>query len=184
MARAKSKPTPASAPTSQASGATTKPKRVTAARPGRAQDKGSAKAGGFTDDEKLAMKERAAELKKEKARSSKGASTDGEADILSKIEILPEPERALIARLHALVRAVAPSLEPRTWYGMPAYAKGGKVLCFIQSAHKFKTRYATFGFSDVAKLDDGALWPTAYAVKRLDKATEASLSALIVRAVG
>ncbi|GIU95772.1 MAG: hypothetical protein KatS3mg012_2229 [Gaiellaceae bacterium] len=106
----------------------------------------------------------------------------GESTVLAKIAELPEPDRSLAERIHALVRATAPELEPRTWYGMPAYAKGGKVLCYFQSAAKFKTRYATFGFTDQARLDRGALWPVAFALKELGPAEEAKLAALVKRA--
>src|SRR5213593_4711735 len=114
---------------------------------------------GFTDEERVAMKERARELKADKA--------DGESAVLAKIAAMREPDRAMGKRLHSIIKASAPALAPRLWYGMPAYAKDGKVVCFFQSAQKFKTRYATFGFSDKAKLDEGALWPTAFALKEL-----------------
>ena len=123
---------------------------------------------------------------KERAREAKAAArgADGESDVLAKIAELPQPDRAMAERLHAAIRAAAPALSPRTWYGMPAYAKDGKVVCFFQSAQKFKTRYATFGFSDKAKLDDGEMWPTAYALKKLTAAEEARLVALVKKAVG
>ena len=136
---------------------------------------------GFTGEERAAMKERAQELKAE-ARRDKN-KTDGESDVLAKIAEMSEPDRAMAERLHALVKASAPALSPRTWYGMPAYAMDGKVVCFFQSAQKFKTRYATFGFSDTANLDDGAMWPTAFALKKLTAAEEARIAALVKQAV-
>jgi uncharacterized protein YdhG (YjbR/CyaY superfamily) len=135
---------------------------------------------GFTAEERAAMKERAQELKAAARRSGKA---DGESDVLAKIAEMPEPDRAMAERLHAIVRAGAPNLSPRTWYGMPAYARDGKVVCFFQSAQKFKTRYATLGFSDQANLDEGAMWPTAYALKELTAADEARISELVKRAV-
>jgi len=137
--------------------------------------------GGFTDEERAAMKERAKELKAE-ARASKGKA-DGESDVLAKIAEMPEADRAMAERLHAIVKVSAPALSPRTWYGMPAYAKDGKVVCFFQSAAKFNARYATLGFSDTANLDEGAMWPTAFALTRLTAADEARIAALVKRAV-
>ncbi|MFZ4656906.1 MAG: iron chaperone [Caldilineaceae bacterium] len=140
------------------------------------------KADGFTDEEKAAMKERAKELKAE-ARANKNKA-EGETDLLAKIAELPEPERTMAERLHAIIKASAPTLTPKTWYGMPAYANNdGKIVCFFQSAHKFNTRYATLGFNDTAKLDDGDLWPVAFALKALTPVTEAKISALIKQAV-
>ena len=136
---------------------------------------------GFTDDERAAMKERAAELKAE-ARRGKGKA-DGESDVLAKIAEMPAPDRAMAERVHAIVKASAPALSPKTWYGMPAYAKDGKVVCYFQSAAKFKSRYATFGFSDEANLDKGAMWPTSFALKELTAADEAKIAALVKRAV-
>ena len=135
---------------------------------------------GFTDEERAAMKERARELKAEGRANANKA--DGERDLLAKIDEMPEPDRAMAKRLHAIVTASAPGLSPRTWYGMPAYAKDGKVVCFFQSAQKFKTRYATFGFSDAANLDEGAMWPTAFALKKLTAAEEARIGALLKKA--
>jgi uncharacterized protein YdhG (YjbR/CyaY superfamily) len=123
------------------------------------------------------MKERAQELKAE------GKKADGDADVLAKIAEMPEPDRALATRLHAIIKATAPDLSPRTWYGMPAYAQDGKVVCFFQSADKFKTRYATFGFSDKANLDGGAMWPTSFALKELTAAEEARIVALVEKAM-
>jgi len=141
------------------------------------------KSAGFTDEERAAMKDRVQELKAE-ARSGRRASEEGESEVLAKIAELPEPDRSMATRLHAIVKASAPALSPKTWYGMPAYARDGKVICFFQSAQKFKTRYATFGFSDEAKLDDGAMWPTGFALKDLTAAEEAKIAALVKRAVG
>jgi uncharacterized protein YdhG (YjbR/CyaY superfamily) len=134
---------------------------------------------GFTDEERVAMKERTQEVK----AAARADKTDGESAVLAKIAEMPEPDRAMAKRLHAIVKASAPALSPRTWYGMPAYAKDGKVVCFFQSAQKFKTRYATVGFSDAANLDKGALWPVAFALKELTAAEEAKIGALVKKAV-
>ena len=138
---------------------------------------------GFTDDERAAMKERAQELKASARRGPRAGKADGEADVLAKIAEMPEPDRTMAERLHAVVKASAPALAPRTWYGMPAYALDGKVVCFFQSAQKFKTRYATFGFSGTANLDEGDMWPTAFALKTLTGAEEARIGALVKQAV-
>lgn len=138
---------------------------------------------GFTAEERAAMTERARELKSAARRGPGAGKVDGERDVLAKIAELPEPERAMAERLHALILASAPTLSPRTWYGMPAYAKDGNVVCFFQSAQKFKTRYATLGFSDRSNLDDGAMWPTSFALKELTSAEEARIRALVKRAV-
>ena len=130
---------------------------------------------GWTDEERAAMKQRAQELKAGKA--------DGESAVLAKLAEMPEPDRALGERLHAIIKASAPVLAPTTWYGMPAYAKDGKVVCFFQSADKFKSRYATFGFNDSANLDEGAMWPVAFALKELTAADEARIGALVKKAV-
>ena len=135
---------------------------------------------GFTDEEKAAMKERAKELKVE-ARASKNKA-EGENAALAAIAAMSEPDRSMAARLHEIIKASAPALAPKTWYGMPAYAKDGKMVCFFQSAQKFKTRYATFGFSDTANLDEGAVWPVAYALKELTASEEARISALVKKA--
>jgi uncharacterized protein YdhG (YjbR/CyaY superfamily) len=132
----------------------------------------------FTDDEKAAMRERAKELK-----AARGGKTDGESDVLAKIAEMPDSDRAMAERLHAIVTAAAPELSPRTWYGMPAYARDGQVVCFFQSAHKFKSRYATIGFSDKANLDEGHMWPTSFALKELTAADEARIGALVKQAV-
>jgi uncharacterized protein YdhG (YjbR/CyaY superfamily) len=134
---------------------------------------------GFTDEERVAMKERAQELK----AAARAGKADGESDVLAKIAEMPEPDRAMADRLHAIIRASAPVLSPKTWYGMPAYARDGNVVCFFQSAQKFKTRYATFGFSDKANLDEGAIWPTAFALTELTPAEEARIAALVKKAV-
>ena len=122
---------------------------------------------GFTEQERAAIKERAEELKAEARRGRGAKKADGEGDVLAKIAEMPKPDRAMAERLHAIIKASAPALSPRTWYGMPAYAKDGNVVCFFQSAQKFKTRYATFGFSDKANLDEGTAWPVAFALKEL-----------------
>jgi hypothetical protein len=136
---------------------------------------------GFTDEERDAMKARVQELKAE-ARASKNKA-DGESDVLAKIAAMREPDRGMAKRLHAIVKASAPVLSPKTWYGMPAYAKDDKVVCFFQSAQKFKTRYATFGFSAAAKLDEGTMWPVGFALKDLTAADEAKIGALVKKAV-
>jgi uncharacterized protein YdhG (YjbR/CyaY superfamily) len=141
------------------------------------------KSKGFTDDERAAMKERAQELKAEARRTPRADKAEGESDLLAKIAEMREPDRAMAERLHEIVKASAPALSPKTWYGMPAYAKDGKVLCFFQSAQKFSTRYATFSFSDEANLDEGAMWPTSFALKELTATEEAKISALVKRAV-
>ena len=138
---------------------------------------------GFTDDERAAMRERAQELKAAARRGPRAAKADGESAVLAKIAEMPAPDRAMGKRLHAIIKASAPALSPRLWYGMPAYAKDGKVVCFFQSAQKFKTRYATFGFSDKANLDEGAMWPTAFALTKLTAADEARIGALVKKAV-
>jgi len=132
---------------------------------------------GFTDEEKDAMKDR---VEEQKVASRKA---DGESEVLAKIAEMREPDRAMARRLHAIIKTSAPALSPRTWYGMPAYAKDGKVLCFFQSAQKFKTRYATFGFNDAAKLDEGAMWPIAFALTKLTADDEARIGALVKKAV-
>ncbi len=140
------------------------------------------KSDGFTAEERAAMKERARELKAE-ARSNKKRE-DGERDLLEKIAEMPEPERAMATRLHAIIIETAPALFPKTWYGMPAYATDdGKIVCFYQSAQKFDTRYGTLGFNDSAKLDDGNLWPVAYALKEMTAAEEEKIRALVKKAV-
>ena len=135
------------------------------------------KSEGFTAEERAAMKERARELKAEAQR------TDGERSVLAKIAEMPETDRAMAERLHEIVKASAPALSPKTWYGMPAYAKDGKVVCFFQSAQKFNARYATFGFSDKANLDEGAMWPTSFALTELTSTEEERIGALVKKAV-
>ncbi|WP_318208116.1 MULTISPECIES: DUF1801 domain-containing protein [unclassified Streptomyces] len=139
---------------------------------------------GFTEEERDAMKERATELKSTTRRGSRSAKADGEADVLAKIAEMTGTDRVLAERLHAIVKEHAPGLAPKTWYGMPAYAKDGKVVCFFQSAQKFKSRYATLGFSDLAQLDDGTMWATSYALTELTAADEARIAALIAQAAG
>jgi uncharacterized protein YdhG (YjbR/CyaY superfamily) len=141
------------------------------------------KSKGFTAEERAAVKERAQELKAEARRGPRAKKADGESDVLAKIAEMPAPDRAMAKRLHAIVKASAPALSPKTWYGMPAYAKDGKVVCFFQSADKFKSRYATFGFNDSANLDEGAMWPTSFALKKLTGADEARIGALVKKAV-
>jgi uncharacterized protein YdhG (YjbR/CyaY superfamily) len=132
---------------------------------------------GFTAEEKAAMKERARELK------AAAGKADAERDVVAKIAEMPEPDRAMAERLHEIIKASAPALSPRTWYGMPAYAKDDKIVCFFQPAAKFKSRYATFGFNDKANLDEGAMWPTSFALKRLTAAAEKEIGALVKKAV-
>jgi uncharacterized protein YdhG (YjbR/CyaY superfamily) len=141
------------------------------------------KSKGFTDEERAAMKERARELKAEARRGPRADKADGESAVLAKIAEMQGPDRAMATRLHAIIQASAPALSPKTWYGMPAYAKDGKVVCFFQSAQKFKSRYATFGFSDEANLDEGAMWPTSFALKRLTAAEEKKIGALVKKAL-
>jgi uncharacterized protein YdhG (YjbR/CyaY superfamily) len=136
---------------------------------------------GFTDEERAAMKERARELKAE-ARANKNKA-DGEKDVLAKIAEMPQPDRAMAKRLHAIIKASAPALSPRTWYGMPAYANDGKVVCYFTPASKFKERYATFGFNAAANLDEGNMWPTSFALKELTAAEESRIAALVKKAV-
>jgi uncharacterized protein YdhG (YjbR/CyaY superfamily) len=134
-------------------------------------------AQGFTAEERAAMKERARELKAEKSKA------DGEKDLLAKIAEMPKADRVVAERIHAIVKDTAPELTPKTWYGMPAYAKDGKIVCFFQSAAKFKSRYATFGFNDTAKLDDGGMWPTSFALRELGDAEAKKIRALVKKAV-
>ena len=138
---------------------------------------------GFTDEERAAMKEYAKELKTAARRGSRASKEDGESDLLAKIAEMSESDRAMAERIHAIIKASAPDLAPKTWYGMPAYAKDGNVVCFFQPAQKFKTRYSTLGFNDAAHLDDSGLWPVAFAVKELTAAEEARIAALVKKAV-
>jgi uncharacterized protein YdhG (YjbR/CyaY superfamily) len=139
--------------------------------------------GAFTDEERAAMKERAREERATARRGPRAAKADGENDALAKIAEMRETDRAMAERIHAVIKASAPALSPRTWYGMPAYAKDGKVVCFFQSAQKFNTRYATLGFNDAANLDEGTMWPTAFALTELTAADEARIGALVKKAV-
>jgi len=139
---------------------------------------------GFTDEERSAMKERAKEFKAPARRGSRGGKADGESEVLAKIAEMTEPDRLLAERVHAVIKDSAPGISPTTWYGMPAYAKDGNVICFFQPAQKFKSRYATLGFSDKANLDEGAMWPVYYAVTELTAADEARIGALVKKAVG
>jgi uncharacterized protein YdhG (YjbR/CyaY superfamily) len=136
---------------------------------------------GFSTDEKAAMRERARELKAESRRDADRA--EGERDLLAKIAEMPKSDRLMAERIHAVITATAPDLVPKTWYGMPAYARGGKLVCFFKAADKFKTRYATFGFEEDAHLDDGSMWPTSYALTKLTAADEAKIGALVKKAV-
>jgi uncharacterized protein YdhG (YjbR/CyaY superfamily) len=138
---------------------------------------------GFTDEERAAMKEHAQELKAAARRGPRASKADGESDVLAKIAEMPEPDRAMAERLHAIIKANAPALSPRTWYGMPAYAKDGKVVCYFTAASKFNSRYATFGFNDPANLDEGTMWPTSFALTELTAADEARIGALVKKAV-
>ncbi len=158
------------------------PKKA-AKKSGKPTPANNKKSEGFTEDERAAMKERAQEIKAAARRGSGAKKPDGEADVLAKIAEMPEPDRAMAKRLHAIVKASAPDLSSRTWYGMPAYAKDGKVVCFFQSAQKFKSRYATLGFSDAANLDEGAMWPAAFALKALTATEEAKIRKLVKKAV-
>ena len=137
----------------------------------------------FTDEERDAMKERAREQKAAARRGLRADKADGESDVLAKIAEMPKPDRVMAERLHALIKATAPLLSPKTWYGMPAYAKEGKVICFFTSADKFKSRYATFGFNEDANLDEGTMWPTSFALKELTAVDEARIRALVNKAV-
>jgi uncharacterized protein YdhG (YjbR/CyaY superfamily) len=149
--------------------------------PGKSTTKIDKTSEGWTAEEKAAMKERAKELKAE-ARANKDRAA-GESDVLAKIAEMPEPDRAMAKRIHEIIKASAPALSPKTWYGMPAYARDGKVVCFFQSADKFQARYATFGFNDTANLDEGAMWPTSFALKELTASDEARIAALVKKAV-
>jgi uncharacterized protein YdhG (YjbR/CyaY superfamily) len=155
--------------------------RKTARKPRQRSAKGTTgkAAQRFTAEERAAMRDRARELK----AGARGGKADGESDVLAKIAEMPEADRAMAQRIHDLITASAPDLSPRTWYGMPAYAKDGKVVCFFQSAQKFKSRYATFGFSDKANLDAGAMWPTAFALKELTAAEEKKIGTLVKKSV-
>ena len=141
---------------------------------GKSTGSGGRKSNGFTAEERAAMKERAKEAK---------GKSNGEGAVLEKIAEMPKPDRVMAERIHAIVTESAPELSPRTWYGMPAYARDGKVVCYFQSAHKFKARYATFGFNDAANLDNGAMWPTSFALKELTSAEEKEIRALVEKAV-
>lgn len=157
-----------------------KEQRRPRARKGTTEGEGKRKI--FADEERAAMAERARELKAETHRGRRPNQADDERELLAKISALPEPDRAMALRVHAIIKANAPALSPKTWYGMPAYAKNDSVVCFFQSAQKFKTRYATLGFSDKAHLDDGQMWPTAFALKELGAAEEAKIAALVKKA--
>ena len=147
-----------------------------------AKSKAGKTSAGFSADERAAMKERAQELKAETRRGKRPSKADGEADVLAKIAEMPDADRNLAERIHALVKEVAPKLSPKTWYGMPAYARDGSVVCFFQGAQKFKARYSTLGFNDAAKLDNGNMWPTAFALTAMTAADEAKIRKLIKKA--
>ncbi|HET9900492.1 MAG TPA: DUF1801 domain-containing protein [Actinomycetes bacterium] len=142
------------------------------------------KSTGLSAEERSALKERAQELKTEERRGSRSRKADGESDVLAKIAAMPDADREIAERLHEIVTASAPDLSPKTWYGMPGYAKDGKVVVFFQSADKFSSRYATLGFNDNAQLDKGAMWPTAFAVTKLTAAVEKEIAALVKKAAG
>ena len=150
----------------------------------KSDDRTTAASRGFTDEERAAMRDRVQELKAAARRGPKAGKEDEESEVLAKIAAMAAPDRAMAERIHALVKAAAPELAPRLWYGMPAYAKDGKVICFFQDAQKFKSRYATLGFSDKAALDEGQMWPTSFALKELTAADEARISALVKKAMG
>ena len=152
-------------------------------KPARGTTATDTTSAGFSDEERAAMKERAQELKAGARRGPRAPKADGEAEVLAKIAEMAEPDRTLAERLHAIIKAAAPALSSRTWYGMPAYARDGKVVCFFQDANKFKTRYATLGFSDAANLDEGTMWPVTYALPELTAADEARIVAVVKKAV-
>jgi hypothetical protein len=160
-----------------------KPERKGTRNSGKSTAVTGRKPKGFTDEERDAMRERLQETKADGRRGRRADKADGESAVLAKIAALPQPDRALGERLHAIIKASAPALSPKTWYGMPAYAKDGNVVCFFQNAQMFKTRYATLGFSDKARLDEGRMWPTAFALKELTAAEEAKICALVKKAV-
>jgi uncharacterized protein YdhG (YjbR/CyaY superfamily) len=149
-----------------------------------ATQKPAKRSGAFTDEERAAMKERAQETKTAKRRGSSASQADEETDLLAKIAEMAEPDRVMAERIHAIVKAKAPDLSPKLWYGMPAYARNGKVVCFFQAAAKFKTRYATLGFNDAAHLDEGSMWPTAFALTKLTADDEARIGELVKKAAG
>jgi uncharacterized protein YdhG (YjbR/CyaY superfamily) len=154
-------------------------------KPTKSTTTGAKKAVAFSDDERAAMKEHAQELKKQARRGGRASKADGESDLLAKVAEMPESDRVMAERIHEIVKASAPGLTPKTWYGMPAYAnQDGKVVCFFQSAAKFKSRYATFGFEAAANLDDGGMWPTSFALTNLTDAEAARIAELVERAVG
>jgi uncharacterized protein YdhG (YjbR/CyaY superfamily) len=152
-------------------------------KPAKSTGAAQTKSARFSEEERAAMKERARELKAAPRRGAKADKSDGESELLAKIAEMTSSDRAMAERIHAVVKANAPALSPRLWYGMPAYEKDGKVVCFFQAAQKFKTRYATLGFSDAAKLDDGTMWPSAFALTKLTAADEAWIATLVKKAV-
>jgi uncharacterized protein YdhG (YjbR/CyaY superfamily) len=160
-----------------------KPAQKDTQRSARSRTASGTASTGFTAEERAAMKERAQEVKAEGRRGPRAGKADAESAVLAKIAEMPEPDRGMAERLHAIIRDSAPVLSPKLWYGMPAYAKDGKVVCFFQSAEKFKSRYATLGFDDKANLDEGAMWPTSFALKGLTPAEESRIGALVKKAV-
>ena len=163
--------------------AESKPARKGTQRSAKSTTRTNERAKSFTDDERAAMKERARELKAEARRGPRADKADGERDVLAKIAEMSGRDRAMAKRLHAIIKASVPALSPKTWYGMPAYAKDGKIVCFFQSAQKFDSRYATFGFNDTANLDEGTMWPTSFALKELTAADESRIAGLVKKAV-
>ncbi|MEU0568226.1 DUF1801 domain-containing protein [Nonomuraea sp. NPDC005983] len=153
-------------------------------QPAKTTTEADKKYEGFTDEERAAMKERSRELKATARRGSRSAKADGESEVLAKLAEMSELDRSTGERLHAIVKANAPALSPKLWYGMPAYARDGKIVCFFQPAQKFKTRYSTFGFNDTAHLDDGTMWPSAFALTTLTAEDEARIGELVKRAAG
>jgi uncharacterized protein YdhG (YjbR/CyaY superfamily) len=163
--------------------AATKAATKTAGKPAKSGTKQRNASTGFTDEERAAMKERAMELKAEKRRGGHSSKADGERELLGKLAEMPQADRSMGERLHAIIKENAPELSPKTWYGMPAYAKDGKVVCYFQGAAKFKSRYSTLGFNDAANLDEGAMWPTSFALKELTAAEEMRIAALVRKAL-
>ncbi len=158
------------------------PKKAVGQAGKRATGSAASASTGFSDEERAAMKERVQELKAAARRRSGVNAADEEREVLAKIDAMPQPDRAMAKRIHAIVKAASPALSPKTWYGMPAYARDGKVVCFFQDSRKFKTRYATFGFNDSARLDEGRMWPVAFALKELTAAEEKRIGALVKKA--
>jgi uncharacterized protein YdhG (YjbR/CyaY superfamily) len=161
----------------------TRAAKKTAGKPAKSRATQRNASTGFTGEERAAMKERAHELKAEKRRGGRSSKLDGEREVFGKLAEMPEADRSMGERLHAIIKENAPELSPRTWYGMPAYAKDGKVVCYFQGAAKFKSRYSTLGFNDAANLDEGAMWPTSFALKELTAAEEKRIAALVKKSL-